>query len=139
MERSGNALDSEIKEISWHKNGYEFSVVTSTSLLNRFCVEKLKFLHYCEAIEKQEILMEQKKHPRSIRMDYEVNRKLEAVCKALGTNANSYILNELGKAIIRDYQSIHVQETNDKASEGLSQMFAAILDENEKLKDLSNG
>lgn len=83
--------------------------------------------------------MEQKKHPRSIRMDYEVNRKLEAVCKALGTNANSYILNELGKAIIRDYQSIVLQETNEKASEGLSQMFAAILSENEKLKQISNG
>jgi hypothetical protein len=86
--------------------------------------------------------MEQKelrKHPRSMRLDPEVNRKLEAVCKALGTNANSYILNELGKAIIRDYQSIHVQETNDKTSEGLSLMFAAILDENEKLKSISTG
>jgi hypothetical protein len=82
---------------------------------------------------------ELKKYPRSMRLDLEVNRKLEAVCKALGTNANSYILNELGKAINRDYQTIHTQETNDKASEGLKNMFAAILNEHEILKGSSKG
>jgi hypothetical protein len=54
MERSGNALDSEIKELAWHKNGSIFSGTGSPSLLNRFCVEKLKFLDYCLAIAKPE-------------------------------------------------------------------------------------
>jgi hypothetical protein len=54
MERSGNALDSEIQELAWHKNGYKFSVTGSPSLLNRFCVEKLNVLDYCLPIVKLE-------------------------------------------------------------------------------------
>lgn len=81
--------------------------------------------------------MEQKelrKHPRSMRLDPEVNRKLEAICKALGTNANSYILNELGKAIIRDYQSINIQNNSDETFKNLALMMASVNETVDKPK-----
>jgi hypothetical protein len=80
---------------------------------------------------------ELRKHPRSMRLDPEINRKLEAVCKAFGTNANSYILNELGKAIIRDYQTINIQNNSDATFAAISQMFSEISSEAEKLKNIS--
>jgi uncharacterized phage infection (PIP) family protein YhgE len=80
---------------------------------------------------------ELKKHPRSLRLDGEINRKLEEICKAFGTNANSYILNELGKAIVRDYQTINIQNASDSTFAAISQMFSEISAEAEKIKEIS--
>jgi uncharacterized phage infection (PIP) family protein YhgE len=81
----------------------------------------------------------EKKHPRSMRLSAEINRKLEAVCLAIGTNANSYLLNEVGKSVIRDYQAINMQTSSEKAFESINALFAALPHNTEKLKDLSNG
>lgn len=80
----------------------------------------------------------EKKYPRSLRLDGEINRKLEEVCKAFGTNANSYLLNEIGKAIVRDYQTINIQNNSDATFAAISQMFSAISVESEKLNEISN-
>lgn len=76
--------------------------------------------------------MEPKKS-RGLRLDADVNRKLEAVCKAHGTNANSYIINELGKSITRDYVAIGVQSGGDETFAALKSLMEALavkVDEN---------
>jgi hypothetical protein len=48
-----------------------------------------------------------------IRMDKGVYEKLLVICEAYGTNTNSYIINELGRSISRDYEAVTIKsETN---------------------------
>jgi hypothetical protein len=83
--------------------------------------------------------MKQPKHMRSMRLTHDINQKLEEVCEAFGTNVNAYLVSEIGKAVVRDYQTINIQSNSDKAFEAISALFAGISSENEKLKELSNG
>lgn len=66
------------------------------------------------------------KKSRSLRLNNDVNERLEEVCKAFGVNANSYILNAVGKAVMADYLSISVQAKSDDTFKTLSLMLAEV-------------
>ena len=46
-----------------------------------------------------------KKKPRSLSLTPEVEDKLLKLCDRLGVNPHAYLLNEVGKAVNRDYFS----------------------------------
>lgn len=46
--------------------------------------------------------MTKKKHSRTISITWDMHERLTLLCEHLGTNPNSYIVNEIGKAVSRD-------------------------------------
>lgn len=46
--------------------------------------------------------MTKKKHSRTINITWDMHERLVALCEHLGTNPNSYIVNEIGKCVSRD-------------------------------------
>lgn len=72
-----------------------------------------------------------------IRIDKDVYAKLMIVCEAYGTNANSYIINELGRSISRDYESVTLKASADAVftkMEALADFMKASLDDDVLLK-----
>ena len=59
-----------------------------------------------------------------MRIDKDVYAKLLVVCEAYGSNVNSYIINELGRSISRDYEAV----TLKASSEAVFTKFSAIAD-----------
>ena len=51
-----------------------------------------------------------KKKPRSLSLTPEVEDKLLKLCDQLGVNPHAYLLNEVGKAVNRDYLAFQVAE-----------------------------
>ena len=51
-----------------------------------------------------------KKKPRSLSLTPEVEDKLLKLCDRLGVNPHAYVLNEVGKAVNRDYLASQVAE-----------------------------
>ena len=49
-----------------------------------------------------------KKKPRSLSLTPEVEDKLLKLCDQLGVNPHAYLLNEVGKAVNRDYLAFQV-------------------------------
>jgi len=66
------------------------------------------------------------KKSRSLRLDKEVNERLEAVCKAYGVSANSYVLSAVGKTVMQDYQSINIQNNSDEVFAAMHSLFEGM-------------
>lgn len=63
--------------------------------------------------------MEDKKQKvgRTVKLEYDMNERLIALCEHLGVNPNAYLLNEIGKAVSRDEVAYKAsQHTSDMAS-----------------------
>ena len=62
-----------------------------------------------------------KKKPRSLSLTPEVEDKLLKLCDRLGVNPHAYLLNEVGKAVNRDYLAYQI-------AEGQQNMFQDFFD-----------
>lgn len=62
-----------------------------------------------------------KKKPRSLSLTPEVEDKLLKLCDQLGVNPHAYLLNEVGKAVNRDYLAYQI-------AEGQQNMFQDFFD-----------
>ena len=62
-----------------------------------------------------------KKKPRSLALTPEVEDKLLKLCERLGVNPHAYLLNEVGKAVNRDYLAYQI-------AEGQQNMFQDFFD-----------
>lgn len=62
-----------------------------------------------------------KKKPRSLSLTPEVEDKLLKLCDQLGVNPHAYLLNEVGKAVNRDYLAYQI-------AEGQQNMFQDFMD-----------
>ena len=62
-----------------------------------------------------------KKKPRSLSLTQEVEDKLLKLCDQLGVNPHAYLLNEVGKAVNRDYLAYQI-------AEGQQNMFQDFFD-----------
>lgn len=54
------------------------------------------------------------KFQRTIKLDCAVNEQLITLCSAIGVNVNSYLLNEIGKAVRRDSIALQLQRSSEK-------------------------
>lgn len=59
------------------------------------------------------LMSDEKKYTRTIRLTTDVNDRLIALCEHLGTNPNSYLVNEIGKAISRDELAFKAQKNTN--------------------------
>ena len=62
-----------------------------------------------------------KKKPRSLSLSPEVEDILLKLCDRLGVNPHAYLLNEVGKAVNRDYLAYQI-------AEGQQNMFQDFMD-----------
>ena len=62
-----------------------------------------------------------KKKPRSLSLTPEIEDKLLKLCDRLGVNPHAYLLNEVGKAVNRDYLAYQI-------AEGQQNMFQDFMD-----------
>lgn len=53
------------------------------------------------------------KHARTISLTNDMNERLLALCEHLGTNPNSYMINEIGKAVSRDEITFKAKTNQD--------------------------
>jgi len=74
---------------------------------------------------------------RSFRLTPEINEKLDFVCEAFGVNANSYLVSEVGKAVVRDCLILKVQDSSDKTMDALNAMLEAVIGQGEKISEIS--
>lgn len=77
-----------------------------------------------------------KKVGRTVNLDPDLNDRLISLCSHLGVNPNSYLLNEIGKAVSRDEVSFFASRHADNSSSVLKQFFEeAAKAEYEAAKD----
>jgi hypothetical protein len=77
------------------------------------------------------------KHMRSFRLATDINDKLDFVCKTFGVTVNSYLVSEIGKAVVRDCLILKTQDSNDKTLDALSAMLTAVMEQNDRIEDIS--
>lgn len=75
---------------------------------------------------------QQKRKVRSIRLTVGMDDRLVALCKHLGTNPNSYMLNELGKCVARDELTFKLHENQTEMLNKVAAAFDGIVDESKK-------
>ncbi len=63
---------------------------------------------------------------RTIRLDPEIDTRLKALCRHIGTNPNAYLVTEIGKAISRDEVALKVL---DYSSKNQADFFERLLGE----------
>jgi hypothetical protein len=61
---------------------------------------------------------------RSVRINEDVFRRLEAVCSQLGVNVNAYLKHAIGIAVARDHAQLRMQ---DKLVSGIQESLLASL------------
>jgi predicted DNA-binding protein len=66
------------------------------------------------------------KFQRSIKLDSKLNDRLVSLCEHLGVNVNSYLLNEIGKAVARDEVSLKATEHTENSNQMLADFFQMI-------------
>jgi len=76
------------------------------------------------------------KHMRSFRLATEINENLDFVCKSFGVTVNSYLVSEVGKAVVRDCLILKAQNSSDKTLDALAAMLGAVIEQNEKLEKI---
>jgi predicted DNA-binding protein len=71
-----------------------------------------------------------KKRPRSLALAPDLEEKLLKLCEQLGVNPHAYLVNEVGKAVNRDYLQFQVA-SNQKAAleEFMGKMEAMMVQE----------
>lgn len=65
--------------------------------------------------------VEPKKRPRTLTLSVDVETKLLKLCEQLGVNPHAYLVNEVGKAVNRDYLAYQI-------AEGQQNMFQDFMD-----------
>lgn len=66
---------------------------------------------------------------RTIRLSSSINQRLVDLCEHLGTNPNSYLVNEIGKAISRDELAFRSHQSQAEFFGRLLQGFDQVKDE----------
>ena len=79
-----------------------------------------------------------KKKPRSLSLTPEVEDKLLKLCERLGVNPHAYLLNEVGKAVNRDYLAFQVAERQQNMYQDLFDQMAVMADAESQNKSHSD-
>ena len=69
-----------------------------------------------------------KKKPRSLSLTPEVEDKLLKLCERLGVNPHAYLLNEVGKAVNRDYLAFQVAERQQNMFQDFFDKMAGVVE-----------
>lgn len=69
------------------------------------------------------------KKQKSIAFDAEVYQRLELVCETIGVTPHSYIIQEIGKCVTRDYIQTFQLQSIARASEQSSSFFDKVENE----------
>jgi predicted DNA-binding protein len=72
------------------------------------------------------------KFQRSIKLDVNLNDRLVSLCEHLGVNVNSYLLNEIGKAVARDEVSFRASQHTEDSKELLARLFQMLAESEDK-------
>jgi hypothetical protein len=62
---------------------------------------------------------------RTLSIDPDLDARMVAVCEAFGVNVHSYILNEVGKAVVRDHLMINSQNNSNEVYEAINALIAS--------------
>lgn len=76
--------------------------------------------------------MTKNKHSRSISLTIDMHERLLALCDHLGTNPNSYMVNEIGKAVSRDEMIYKTQTKQSDFYSQITEMIQAQMDEGQQ-------
>ena len=73
-----------------------------------------------------------KKRPRSLALAPDLEEKLLKLCEQLGVNPHAYLVNEVGKAVNRDYLQFQVANNQKAAMDSfMAKMEALMIQETE--------
>ena len=84
--------------------------------------------------------VEPKKRPRTLTLSVDVETKLLKLCEQLGVNPHAYLVNEVGKAVNRDYlqfETANIQryQMNDFMTQMHTMVLEAMKEESKRNSD----